>query len=182
MRRALDVALVSVVFTLGCTSPNPEYPEQNTCVLGERRCEAKETAVALVCGRDAEDRQVFVSEPCPQSALCESGRCVPGLGARGCEKLADCTPQETCTPLVIAGTAILGAFCVPLTAGLLPAGAACSKDTDCSTYRCLQQSQGKFCFHPCGSAQHCGPNRSCLSLSITVTGIQGQVKTCAGAN
>ncbi|HMU37988.1 MAG TPA: hypothetical protein PKE31_03165 [Pseudomonadota bacterium] len=165
-------------FYAGCTASNPEYPDMSACTLGERRCDTKDRAVALVCGRDANDKQTLLEEGCPTQALCESGRCVPPAGAKACQNATDCDGTEVCTPLVLPGTATLGLFCMPGQPGT-PASSPCGKDADCTSYKCLQQAQGRYCFKACSNDGVCGTGRRCLSLSITVTGVQGQISTCS---
>jgi hypothetical protein len=62
MRLAIAYALGLILQLVGCTTDNPDYPDMTPCSLGERRCELRDRAVAMVCGRDTEDRQVFLEE------------------------------------------------------------------------------------------------------------------------
>lgn len=179
MRLTLCLAIGLAILHAGCTTANPDYPDMSACTLGERRCDTRDRAIAMVCGRDADDRQVFLEEPCPLQAACDTGRCIPPSGARPCQSFSDCGSGEACTPLVSPGTTTLGTFCVPVQPGGSAASAPCTKDADCATYRCLQQTQGKYCMKACATDAVCGSTRRCLSLSITVTGVQGQIMTCS---
>ena len=49
MRLAIAYALGLILQLVGCTTDNPDYPDMTPCSLGDR-------AVAMVCGRDTEDR------------------------------------------------------------------------------------------------------------------------------
>lgn len=179
MRLTFCLAVGLAFFSIGCTTANPDYPDMSACTLGERRCDSRDRAIAMVCGRNADDRQVFLEEPCPLQSLCDSGRCLPPSGARTCQNFSDCAAGEVCTVLVSSSATTLATYCVPAQPGAVDASMPCTKDTDCATYRCLQQTQGKFCMKACGADGVCGGARRCLSLSITVTGVQGQVQTCS---
>ena len=179
MRLAIAYALGLVLQLVSCTTDNPDYPDMTPCTLGERRCELRDRAVAMVCGRDGEDRQVFLEEPCPLGSVCETGRCQPPVAARACLRHSDCAATEVCTPLIQPGQAQLLNYCMPAQPGAATASSPCSKDADCQTYRCLQQSQGKFCFKACADDLACGSGHRCIPLSITVTGVQAMISTCS---
>lgn len=179
MRLAIALIVGLALSGAGCTTANPDFPDMSTCTLGERRCEQRDRAVALVCGRDVDDRQVFLEELCPLTALCDSGRCQSPTGGKSCQSQTDCAATEVCTPLVQPSLTMVALYCVPALPGAMPASSACTKDADCASYRCLQQSQGKFCLKACASDTACGGGRRCLPLSITVTGVQATISTCS---
>lgn len=179
MRLVIALAMSFALSALGCTTPNPDYPDMSTCTLGERRCEQRDRAIALVCGRDATDKQVLLEEACPVSAICEAGRCEPPTGAKNCQNQSDCAVSEVCTPLVQPGLGTIAMYCVPGEPGGMAGSSPCSKDADCQSYRCLQQSQGKFCLKACSADAVCGSGRRCLPLSLTVTGVQATISTCS---
>ncbi len=179
MRLTFCLSVGLAFLAIGCTTANPDYPDMSACALGERRCELRDRAIAMVCGRDADDRQVFLEEPCPLQATCDVGRCQSPASGRTCQSVSDCAAAEVCSPLIQPGTSTLSSYCVPALPSGASASAPCTKDADCASYRCLQQNQGKFCLKACNTDAVCGAGRRCLTLSITVTGVQGQVMTCS---
>jgi len=179
MRLAIALALGLAIQAIGCTTANPDFPDMTACTLGERRCAQKDRAVSLVCGRDPTDRQVFLEEVCPVSALCEAGRCQPPTAAKTCQSQNECAASEVCTPLVQPGLTSVALYCVPAHPSGMAGSSPCAKDADCQSYRCLQQSQGKFCLKSCNTDGACGSGHRCLPLSLTVTGVQATISTCS---
>lgn len=161
-----------------CTAPNPAYPDALVCTLGERQCSAAaERPVAQVCGRDASDNLVLIDEPCPVGSLCDAGRCAPAAGAVACSRQADCASGQSCVPLVKDGA--LESFCVTQKPAMTPAGDACSQDSDCQSYHCLQHPQRRSCLLVCKSDSDCQQPAHCQTLSVTITGVQGMVGSCS---
>jgi hypothetical protein len=152
-----------------------------TCNLGDRQCATSGPPVAQVCGRDPTDALTLIDEPCPSSALCDSGRCVPGAGAMACSNQSDCTNGLVCVPLVTSAAMLsLTSYCVPAASAQAAApGAACSEDSDCQSYVCLQHSQGRYCLQACAALQNCAANESCRSFDVTITGVQGSIMSCS---
>jgi hypothetical protein len=183
---ALAILCLGAVATLGaCTSTNPEYVAP--CSLGERSCGATtdDRPITQVCGLNSSGEAVLLDEPCPLATRCDGGRCSPGVGARPCTGQSECAATEVCTPLVQVAAApgsldVLGGYCVPALGGAPAApGTACQRDADCQSYRCLQHIKGRFCLKACGSDTQCGPSARCLGFNVTITGVQGMVRSCS---
>ena len=184
----LSLALVAVVVPSGlaaCTSANPEYVAP--CTLGERSCAASadDRPITQVCGLSGSGEAVLIDEPCPLATRCDGGRCAPGVGARPCTGQSECSATEVCTPLVQTAAAagsldVVGSYCVPaLSSAPAAPGTACQRDADCQSYRCLQHIKGRFCLKACGSDTQCGPSARCLGFNVTITGVQGMVRSCS---
>ena len=75
----------------------------------------------------------------------------PPSGARTCQNFSDCAAGEVCTVPLSSSATTLATYCVPAQPGAVDASMPCTSDTDCATYRCLQQTQGKFCMKACGA-------------------------------
>lgn len=163
---------------VGCTMPNPDYVAP--CQLGERVCaQSSARPTSLVCGLSTDGEATLLEDPCPLDTRCETGRCVPGVGARTCANQSECAATEACTPLVLNDGG-LGSFCVTaLTGAPAAAGTACQRDSDCQTYRCLQHARGRFCLKSCATDASCGPSARCLGFSLTISGVQGMVRSCS---
>ena len=167
---------------LGCTSTNPEYPNPVSCNLGDRQCgdPTRSPQVAMVCGRDASDALGFIEEPCPTATLCDSGLCTPAADTTGCQSQTDCAAGQVCVPLVSsAASPTLSTYCVPAASAAAAPGAACSKDSDCQSYRCLQYPRGRYCLQTCAAQPSCAPSSPCRALSVTVNGVQGSILSCS---
>lgn len=172
------------MLSLGCTTPNPEYVAP--CQLGERVCSQAgggDRPVTLVCGLGTDDEAVQIEEPCPLATQCEDGRCAPGVGARSCTGQSECAATEVCTPLVhstLSGTGGVGSYCVPALASAPAAPlTSCQRDADCQSYRCLQHASGRFCLMACTNDTSCGKKARCLGFNVTITGVQGMVRSCS---
>ncbi|MFO0577838.1 MAG: hypothetical protein U1A78_27845 [Polyangia bacterium] len=178
-------ALLSLSGLAACTSQNPEYVAP--CTLGERSCAAStdDRPITQVCGLSGSGEAVLIDEPCPLATRCDGGRCAPGVGARPCTGQSECAATEVCTPLVQTAAApgsldVVGSYCVPaLSSAPAAPGTACQRDADCQSYRCLQHIKGRFCLKACGSDTQCGPSARCLGFNVTITGVQGMVRSCS---
>lgn len=179
---AKTATVLSLLGLLHCTSGNPEFPEGGMCQPGDRSCgPPRDRPIAIVCGRDSSDRIISIEEPCPLSSQCDAGRCLPGDGQPACQKQADCGSGQSCVPLVAdAGAAQLGTFCVPSqpAPASVPPGGTCTRDSDCTTYRCLQGATRRYCFFACQNDTDCGLPVTCRPSNITISGIQGTVRAC----
>jgi hypothetical protein len=163
-----------------CTTSNPDYPDAFACNPGDRMCgTATDRPVSLVCGHDATDSLAWVKEPCPIGTLCDStsATCAPAMGATPCQRQSDCSTGQSCVPLVQNGA--LSNFCVSNQPAAMPAGAACSQDSDCQSYHCLQQQNGLYCLKACSSPSNCQLPAVCQTLNVTITGVQGTVGSCS---
>ena len=168
-----------------CTTDNPEY-QGPVCEPGQRRCGTavmgSGQAVAQVCGRAADDSVAYIDEACPLSAACDAGRCTAPAGARACRAQRDCDDAgQICAALVSSATQppAVAMFCVPKPAAAVAPGAACTTDSDCQSYRCLQHARGRYCLQACEAGNQCATRASCLSLNVTISGVQGTVLTCS---
>jgi len=166
----------------GCTSTNPEYPTPVSCNLGDRTCAepTRSPPVAMVCGRDASDALGFIEEPCPAATLCDSGLCTPAADAPACQSQTECAAGQVCVPLVTsAANPTLASYCVPAASAAAAPGAACSRDSDCQSYRCLQYPLGRYCLQSCATQANCPSSSPCRALSVTVHGVQGSILSCS---
>lgn len=184
-RALAGLVLFSVSGLAACTSTNPEYVAP--CTLGERSCAAStdDRPITQVCGLSGSGEAVLIDEPCPLATRCDGGHCAPGVGARPCTGQSECAATEVCTPLVQTAAApgsldVVGSYCVPaLSSAPAAPGTACQRDADCQSYRCLQHIKGRFCLKACGSDTQCGPSARCLGFNVTITGVQGMVRSCS---
>jgi hypothetical protein len=183
-RGATENARWLICFGLGfvlslchCTTPNPDYPDLFTCNLGDRQCGTpRDRPVTLVCGHDQNDSLALVEEDCPLGTLCDSGTCAPAAGATACVRQSDCGSGQSCVPLVSNGA--LSNFCVMNQSAAMAPGAACTADSDCQSYHCLQQAAGRFCLLSCSTSNNCQQPTTCQTLNVTITGVQGMVGAC----
>ena len=168
----------------GCTTPNPDFPTPVSCSPGDRKCAdpAPTPPVVMVCGRDENDAPGFINEPCPTSTLCTSGLCTPEKGLPTCHSQTECAAGQVCVPLVAsADTPTVASYCLPAASGSAAPGQSCAKDSDCQSYRCLQQPRGRYCLQACATTQNCPASATCRSFSVTVNGVQGAVLSCSAS-
>jgi hypothetical protein len=166
----------------GCTTTNPDFPMADSCSPGDRKCAdpAPSPPVAMVCGRDENDMPGFINEPCPAATLCTSGLCTPSQGLMTCHSQTECAAGQVCVPLVAdADARTVANYCVPAASAAAAPGQSCAKDSDCQSYRCLQNPSGKYCLQACATAQNCAASTTCRSFSVTVNGVQGTVLSCS---
>jgi hypothetical protein len=163
-----------------CTTANPNYPDMLSCNLGDRQCGTPtDRPISLVCGQDSTDSLAWLQEPCPIGTVCDSGNatCAPAQGAMSCQSQSDCSTGQSCVPLVSNGA--LSNFCVTNQPSAMPGGTACTQDSDCQSYHCLEQQQGLTCLLTCATNSNCQQPAVCQTLNVTITGVQGMVGSCS---
>jgi hypothetical protein len=75
----------------------------------------------------------------------------------------------------------VSSFCVSSQPAPSAGAAACSQDSDCQSYHCLQLVQGKYCLQGCVNDLNCQQPARCQTLNVTISGVQGTVKSCGPA-
>lgn len=163
-----------------CSADNPDFVEP-VCEPGVRSCTSLGTgqSAATVCGRDQDDRQVQLVDPCPTGSQCEAGRCTPGADLPACVRQATCAAGRSCAPLVADGA--VRSVCVQNQAQGREGLVACQHDSDCASYRCLQHVGGRYCLLACDAPSDCGAQRTCAEFNVTIYGVQGTIRACTPA-
>ena len=177
--------------------------DQLTCEHDEDACDPGEWCDKKPEQTDTCEPKGALGESCPKKGACQSGHCADtgaGKVCVGCEELADCAAGELCadfvcevaTPCSANEDCAAGEFCNKSIGSLcLPTfalDAACTKNSACTSGRCVGEPGAKACVEcveheDCGGGEFCGSGASsnaCVPKKDLGEPCSGDVKCASG--